>query len=318
MKRLFAIILALICFVASIYSLPANAQELDCTKFYDGISEIYQTMDTEERIPVLLRLSYNKGFDSDVPEEDREDFYKQRESDNMAFLNKYESLTDDHILYCSKYLRLVAVEAKKAELTAFLSDTEVLSIFRFQQDLGLENGMTGAQVREAVEQYFAGKGPVDDIGINLEKFGESKGNTLVFGYILPLLDEVNPIRIGNYIFTAFSCSVYYDLGYYAVVNGELFTVAEAWEQGYINLEEAAEIYGGAEKIEILGDFDSNGTTDINDVTLFQKAIAGIVEMPKLIMETEAFRYDVTDFNADGKLNIRDATAIQKYIAGLPY
>lgn len=301
-----------------IYSLPVSAQELDCTKFLDDISEIYQTMDTEERVPVLLRLSYNKGYDFDVPEEDRQDFYKQRKSDNITFLNKYESLTNERILYCSKHLRLVAVKANKAELTAFLSDTEVRSIFKFEQDLGLKNGTTGAQVREAVESYLASKGSVDDLGIVLERFGESKGNTLVFCRILPLLDEIKPIRIGNYIFTAFSCSEYHDLGYFAVVNGELFTVEQAWKQGYINLDEAADIYGGAKKIENLGDFDLNGTTDIQDVTLFQKALAGIVEMPKLVLETEFFIYDVTDFNADGKLNILDATAIQKHIAGMNF
>lgn len=249
-------------------SLSVYAQGLDFDKLLDDISEIYQTMNTEERIPVLLRLSYNNGYDSDVPEEDRENFYKQRESDNIAFLNKYESLTNEHILYCSKHLRLVAVEANKAELTDFLSDDEVLNISLFQKNLELQNEMTGAQVYSALESYLASRGTVDDIGICLEKIGESKGNTLVFCYILPLTDEVVPIRIGNYIFTAFSCSIYDDLGYYAIVNGELITVENAWEQGYINLDEAAEIYGGAEKIEILGDFDSNGTTDIKDVTLF--------------------------------------------------
>lgn len=314
MKRLCIVFLTFLLVIT--LSLSVYAQGLDFAKFLDDISEIYQTMDTEERVPVLLRLSYNKGYDSDIPKEYRADFYKQRESDNITFLNKYESLTNDHVLYCSKYLRLVAVEANKAELTAFLTDDEVLNISLFQQNLEIQNGMTGAQVYTVLEAYLASRGTVDDIGISLEKFGESKGNTLVFCYILPLTDEVVPIRIGNYIFIAFSCSVYDDLGYYAIVNGELITVENAWEQGYINLDEAAEIYGGAEKIEILGDFDLNKTIDIKDVTLFQKALAGIVEMPKLVMETEVFRYDVTDFNADGKLNIRDATAIQKHIAGM--
>lgn len=60
-----------------------------------------------------------------------------------------------------------------------------------------------------------------------------------------------------------------------------------------------------------GDVDGNGITNIDDVTIVQKYIAG---METLFEELKA----VADVNGDGSVDISDVTNIQKYIAGLPY
>lgn len=290
------------------------ADELDYSKFSGEIREIFPAMKDGEKATVLLYLSYDK-YIYDVSEDEIEALYNEREAENRAFFQRYPSITEDNIYYVSKYSRQVAVNATKAELTRFWCDSEVKSITDFKMNLGFSNGMTGADVKYALDEYIASKNAIDSVGAYLENVGESNDIPLLHYIILPTADEVRPIRIDNYIFVANSCSMFYDLGYYAIVDGKFVTFEKTLEEGLVNIDEAADIYNSAYKIENLGDMTGDGKVDVKDATCLQKGLAGLVEMPKVTFDFEDFRnYDVTDFNADGKINIRDATAIQKYVA----
>lgn len=59
---------------------------------------------------------------------------------------------------------------------------------------------------------------------------------------------------------------------------------------------------------MVGDIDANGNITINDVTMLQKYIAGLITLDELALLN-------SDVNFDGNINIEDVTDIQKYIAG---
>lgn len=60
-----------------------------------------------------------------------------------------------------------------------------------------------------------------------------------------------------------------------------------------------------------GDANRNGVLNIEDVTAFQRFIAGLLGESDVDLS-------VADFNGDGKININDATEIQRKLAGLKY
>ena len=304
-------------FAQSVEVIPPES-EPDYSKLYGEIYDNLINMSDDESATVFLYLTCDKGYTYEVSEDEVNALYNEREADNKAFLQRYTSISDEDILFVSKYARRVAVNANKEELESFLCDPEVKTITDFKQSLCLSNGMTGAELSYSLEEYIVREGSIDDIGFYLNNVGESNGYTIVSYSMLPIADEVFTVRIGNYIFLATWNSLYY-LGLYAIVDGEFVTIEDAWQQGYISLDDAAQVYGGAKNIENLGDFDKNGEVNVKDSTLLQKALAGLEEMPKLTIDFQDFEeIDVTDFNGDGKLNIRDATAIQKHIAGIAY
>ena len=59
----------------------------------------------------------------------------------------------------------------------------------------------------------------------------------------------------------------------------------------------------------LGDVDNNGNVTVNDSTIIQKYMAGLVSLSA----SELLRADV---NFDGVVNIKDVSAIQKYVSGI--
>lgn len=65
----------------------------------------------------------------------------------------------------------------------------------------------------------------------------------------------------------------------------------------------------AETSKIIGDVDNDNKISVNDATIIQKFIAGIIEF-----DTETFIYADTD--GSGEVSVADATYIQKYIAGI--
>lgn len=85
--------------------------------------------------------------------------------------------------------------------------------------------------------------------------------------------------------------------------------------GYLN--SYAEEYASENGIEFvaidkkitLGDVNSDGTVDVNDVTLVQLYLAGA---PDIILNEDALA--AADFNQDGQIDVIDVTAIQYFIA----
>ena len=68
--------------------------------------------------------------------------------------------------------------------------------------------------------------------------------------------------------------------------------------------------GGTDAKYFLGDADMNGTVNVKDATLIQKATAGLVSA----FRGEAFICADADINTE--VNVKDATIIQKFVAGL--
>ena len=64
----------------------------------------------------------------------------------------------------------------------------------------------------------------------------------------------------------------------------------------------------APKFEV-GDVDRNGTVNIKDATVIQKALVDII-----VLDDE--QQKLADFDGNGRVSIQDCTAIQKKIAGL--
>lgn len=286
----------------------------DYSKFSGEIRQKFPSMKDNESATVLLYLAYNEGYTDEEADRDTKVVYEERESDNKAFLNRY-GFAEDDIYYVSKYRRRVAVNASKAQLERFWCDSEVKSITDFKMDLGLSSGVTGADIEYALDEHMLEKNAVDAAGAYLENIGESNGIPLLQYTILPTCDEVRNIRIQNYIFVSHGINATYHLGFFAYAEGKLVPFEEVLKQELVNIDDAAKVFKTAYKIENLGDMNDDGTVNIKDVTLFQKALAGLVQMPKITMDFEdTIDYDITDFNGDGKLNIRDATAIQKFIA----
>ena len=313
MKKICIILLA----VFSIYicSISTSAEEVDYSKFNGEIYQKFLTMSDDESATVLLDLAHNKEFADESSDADKEVLYAEREADNKMFLERYTSINDEDVLFVSKYQRQVAVNATKAELTRFWCDSEVKSITDFEMDLGLSNGMTGADVKYSLEEYLANENLVDEVGAYLKNVGESNGIPLVQYDMLPSMDETMVLRIKNYLFVAHGRSIVCDLGFFAIVDDKFVTFEECVDKALVNVDEAAEIYNSAYRIENIGDMNNDGKLNIRDTTYLQKGLAGLVEMPKVTFDFEDFmNYDVTDFNGDGELNIQDATAIQKYIA----
>ncbi len=292
---------------------PDPTEAPDYSKFYGEIYEKFPTMKDGETATVYLYLKITKGNVYDVDESEQDALFKEREADNKAFLWRY-NFDEEDILYVSKYHRQVAVNATKAQLVRLWCDSEVNSITDFEMDLGLSNGMTGADVKYALDDYMAKEKVIDSAGAYLITAGESNGIPLLKYTILPTADEVFYVRLGNYLFSATWNFTYY-LGFFAVIDGEFIPFEAAWKNGDISLEDGAEIYDAAKRIENLGDMNGDGEVNIKDATLLQKALVHLEEMPKITMDFEDFKdIDVTDFNGDGALNIRDVTAIQKFIA----
>lgn len=119
-------------------------------------------------------------------------------------------------------------------------------------------------------------------------------------------------KLGNYIFGWYETySISNEIGLY-IANGQgnLWTIAEAFDENIIDLCAVAAIVPYAYRI---GDADYDGEINIKDATTIQKLIAGL-EFPQrniCISQPE-------DIDLDGEVTIKDATAIQKHIAGLSY
>lgn len=292
----------------------------DYSKLSGGLYEKLRKMTEEDKALVLLYLKvYDEGISDDMTEEEIADLYKEREAANYNFLEKYPNIKgEDEILFVGQYYRRVIVYADKSELETFCLDSEIRQVVEFEQNLNCpKTGYSGAELYKDLEEYIGecGNGAIDNCGAVFEKAGESGNVPMVKYTILPTADETRALRYGNYIFVSSGINACYHLGFFAVIDGEFMPFEEALEKNLINLDEAAKIYGSAYEIENLGDMDGNGKVNIKDATYLQKALAGIVEMPKITVDFQDFRdFDVTDFNNDGKLNIRDATAIQKHIA----
>ena len=311
MKKTVIIFLSIL--IIFICPLNVSVQAQDYSKLNGEIYEKFESMQEGDKTSVLLYLSY------DNTENSTEGFYKDIEAANNDFLGRYPSIAVENVYYISKYKRQIAVSVDKYELSRFLNDSEVISITDFNQELELSSGITGADVQYAVDEYLNASGNIDLVGAYPQNIGESNGIPLICFRMLPTTDEVKYIRIKNYVFVAHGCNALYDLGYYALIDGKLETFENALRTTHINLDEAAEVYGDAYKIQCLGDMDLSGKTDIRDVTLLQKALAGLEPMPEITMDFEDKRgYDVTDYDGDGKVNIRDATAMQKHLAGIEY
>lgn len=315
LKKSFIVLLAI--FAVCICPISTSAEEADYSKFSGEIYQTYLTMDDDERATVLLYLAHNNEFAGDLSDTDKAAMYAEREADNKMFLKRYTSIKEEDVLFVGKYQRQVAVNATKAELTRFWCDSDVLSITDFEMDLGLSNGMTGADVKYALEEYLANENYIDEVSVYLKNVGESNGIPLVQYKILPSMDETTVLRIQNYLFVAHGRSVVSDLGFFAIVDDKLVPFEDCVNNAIVNVDDGAGAYDSAYKIENLGDMNNDGKLNIKDATYLQKGLAGLVEMPKITFDFEDFiNYDVTDFNGDGAVNIKDATAIQKYIAKL--
>lgn len=68
---------------------------------------------------------------------------------------------------------------------------------------------------------------------------------------------------------------------------------------------------------LIGDVNSDGLIDINDVTYIQKYLAGYMNTDgqALIDESDSVEFKIADFNGDGFIDINDATAVQRKLSG---
>ena len=108
------------------------------------------------------------------------------------------------------------------------------------------------------------------------------------------------------------------LSIYAIKNDKQIYIADAYEQGLIDIGEVAKMvdgfrYGSAIFYLVLplGDTNFNRKLDVEDVILIQKVIAKINHKP--------YSYDLYDVNQDGEINLEDVLLVQKKIAKIiPY
>lgn len=95
-------------------------------------------------------------------------------------------------------------------------------------------------------------------------------------------------------------------------NSSITNIKTAYNEGTIDddeLDEIAQIL--SRYVDVYTDstdVNGDGRTDVDDVTLIQKQLAGITD-------NVSSAFAIADVNRDGSLTIDDATLIQKYIAG---
>lgn len=123
--------------------------------------------------------------------------------------------------------------------------------------------------------------------------------------------------IGRYAF--YNCSSLTELtlskNITEIANGAFYNCENLTLYGYY--DSVAESYAETNNIPFihldkkitLGDVNSDGTVDVNDVTLVQLYLAGA---PDIILNEDALT--AADFNQDGQIDVTDVTAIQYFIA----
>ena len=105
----------------------------------------------------------------------------------------------------------------------------------------------------------------------------------------------------------YSPNIYYpyDISLYVFNGKEVCTLEEALQRNYFKMADVEHILGN--RIVLRGDANTDFVVDMEDVTIMQRYIAGLLE----------YTHPVTsDINSDGKINMYDVTILQRKIAGI--
>ncbi|MBQ4104976.1 MAG: dockerin type I repeat-containing protein [Clostridia bacterium] len=105
-------------------------------------------------------------------------------------------------------------------------------------------------------------------------------------------------------------------GVYAIVDGVVYPVEQAYEQGIVsdlsalvNFYETDSLLRGP-AVYLMGDADYDGALTIKDATAIQKHLVGIRNIDLVCYEW------CCDMNRDNQINIKDCTAVQYKLAGI--
>lgn len=114
-------------------------------------------------------------------------------------------------------------------------------------------------------------------------------------------------------------------GVYDVQADTFYSIDKAWNSGYDDLHDVFLHYMAGDRSPVyLGDADLDGELSIIDVTLIQRCLAGIRDLPD---DTAPFEHSyhicgpkmeyISDYDCNGEREIIDATLIQRCLVGMP-
>ncbi len=176
-----------------------------------------------------------------------------------------------------------------------------------------------------VKELICGSSEATELFIYEEYYRHySSEDEVVPDYVFVLAGGLSPLpsgvyeRFGDYYFlqdtrlAPIKLPLQTELNYLVYVPAEnaLYTIPEACEMGFEDLDKAFASLGGY--CALVGDAHRDFELNIKDATAIQKHVAGM-EIP---WKCSIIKSDVFDYNNDEDVDVKDATAIQKHLAGI--
>lgn len=339
MKKILSFMLILILIFslsANIYAVSNKASsttiEYLATKGDDETVLVSFYIETDIKILDLWEYSKLKNYDTSKYDLDYEYFtecyndYKQYEREQTKLKNEfmldfyYNKLngTENNLINCYPYLEMIQAYMLVSDIHKLDTLSEVTSYSVSDNSGDGEIESENKTLTDFCKDVYLAK----KLGIATDDEIRNEMMMIVYGKIEDLyvfrchhggaLDAFCEEKFGDYIFVWYETYSHDNQTglYIANSDGDLWTLAQAYENNIVDLSEVADL---AEYSYLIGDADLDKEITIKDATTIQKILADLEYRQDTICCSM-----IEDINLDGKITIKDATAIQKYIAGLRY
>lgn len=313
-------------------------------KMSQSTAEYLTSLNSSEFVDVTVDIDVNinnldfwefanvEGYDAERFESDHNYFtqcyqeyneYKNeqaeiRQNKMMEFYLDVFGGAEEELVSCLPHISVLQFKIQVDDIERLLSFQEVKWIATGDNsDGGVDVEFNGKPEEFCKEVYIAEhlrKSTDDEVAkhINIAVYGSVGEAHLLFRAEHMGVDAISEEILGDYIFGS-DCIHSYDNStgiYVTSTEGGLWTLSEAYENNWLNLDILAQF---VPYVYMIGDSDRDLVLTVKDATIIQKILADLDSYKDVLCNTRP-----EDMDRNGVVNINDATAIQKHIAGLEY